>query len=569
MDYRRSSFILLIPLLLAACASPVTPPATTPPTSAPAETSPPTSTPILEPTAIPTTTPTATPTPTPTATPTPTPTPIPWTLEGAIEKLPEVYTEAVTPQTVEQYTQLLSAMPEEARWWITGMGWGLEDLELDANEVALLELLIEKNVPTAMSILTSPDIIDGVTWSEVTWAQGYEVESLAALLQDDIDELLTQGLLSDEGLAGINRLIEMAAANFEVAKGLYLIDNFGYPDQSLFWYAVPSYNTQLTMLGYLVQQGISDGYEIVAVSAGLAYGPMLTIYEDNLWSFVETYVEETISFYVGTDTLLRDRFEAPWQISDYPLEASVALVWGGPGSLYPGQITDWPGARRLAPSSILTIAQKRRLNESDWDWMMVSLPNMVEMREMMTSLLSTRGLGASEGLPDAAKFINDYIQPGCIGCPRMDYQEFDWGPQGRIITVEGRPIVPGSIGNMNWEWEQFKETGKFYGHSGDGYIVGYLQHSVGISAFQPRPIRHSIAPHVNAYYSSSEDKWYTTETYDRWPEVVRFGVNAIPFDQWHITQVFDVVYTSDLPKQIWLDGVPAGYIWRSPTEQYW
>jgi hypothetical protein len=99
------------------------------------------------------------------------------------------------PEIVEQYTQLLSALPEEAQWWITGMGWGLEDLVLDANEVALLELLAEKNVPTAMSILTSPDIIDGVTSGEVTWAQGYEVESLSALLQDDIDELLSQELL--------------------------------------------------------------------------------------------------------------------------------------------------------------------------------------------------------------------------------------------------------------------------------------------------------------------------------------------------------------------------------------
>lgn len=73
----------------------------------------------------------------------------------------------------------------------------------------LLELLAEKNVPMAMSILTSPDVIDGVTWGEVSWAQGYEVESLAVLLQDDIDALLVQELLTEKGPAGINELIEM------------------------------------------------------------------------------------------------------------------------------------------------------------------------------------------------------------------------------------------------------------------------------------------------------------------------------------------------------------------------
>lgn len=51
--------------------------------------------------------------------------------------LPEIYTEAVTPDNVEEYTQLLSVLPEEAQWWVTRTGWGLEDLVLDANEEAL------------------------------------------------------------------------------------------------------------------------------------------------------------------------------------------------------------------------------------------------------------------------------------------------------------------------------------------------------------------------------------------------------------------------------------------------
>jgi len=118
---RKVTLLVSFALLLSACQA-----------AAPA----PTPTGTLPPTATSTNTPT--PMSTSTQSSTPTPTPIPWILDDAIAKLPEVYTKAVSPKTVEQYTQLLSVLPKEAQRWITNMGWGLEDLKLDANEVMLL-----------------------------------------------------------------------------------------------------------------------------------------------------------------------------------------------------------------------------------------------------------------------------------------------------------------------------------------------------------------------------------------------------------------------------------------------
>jgi hypothetical protein len=503
-------------------------------------------------------------------------------LEGAIAKLPEVYTEAVTPETVEQYTKLLSALSEEAQWWITGMGWGLEDLALDANEVALLELLAEKNVPTGMSILTSPDVIDGVKWGEVTRAQGYEVDSLAALLKDDIDELLAEELLSDEGLAGINELIEMAGTNFEIAKGLYLIDNFGHPNAAMFTHQVPEYNTQLHVLGRLLELGVPEGYEVAAVAAGLDYGSLWTMADEDVRTLIPDYAHRVLGFQAETDDVLRQgRLEsnggktlfrpAAWQASDLPLEAQIALIWGAPGNYYSMSKEeaarigyDWDALKVKLWVGYREVFSGRPMSLVDFDFLFVDLSTL---EAISAHLLS------NDFLKDDLNSLSGSIYQFAMN----DNLDYIWPEELELVKTGGREVYNGYVCNMDWQWGQFKNFSRFVGGSGDAYIHTYFLKSVNVAGITP--VRNV---HQSGYYDCFDHMWKAS---DREIQVdpgirgrvdSRLGWNKVPWSNWHINPHPGNwtgrmrILTPLRGDVVWSTGIPHGYILRGDvSDEAW
>lgn len=85
--------------------------------------------------------------------------------------MPEVYTKEVSDSLVEEYKNLISKLPKDAQQWITGMGQFLDDKKISKSEKKLLELLVSRKDP--LIYLTSPRIIDGIWWGQVSAAAAF------------------------------------------------------------------------------------------------------------------------------------------------------------------------------------------------------------------------------------------------------------------------------------------------------------------------------------------------------------------------------------------------------------
>lgn len=555
IKYFRLLALIALIVSLVAC--------TSAPTSAPTTTPEPSPTPTLMATARPTETPTPTAkltyTPTPTATLTYTPTPVPWTLAEAVSKLPEFYTGALPQETIDEYTQLISALPEEAQWWITNMGWGIEDLVLDKNEIILLEYLATTNVPTALSILTRPDIIDGVTLGEVSWVRDYHVENTTASLQDDIDELLSQGLLSDKGLQGINLLLEMSSSDFEIIKSFFLVDNYGYPNSNMFLYPTPQYNTQLYFLGQLTELGVPEGYEVTALAAALCYGSLWTIADDEVRTYLPQYVHSMILFLAETDYFIQQN-DASWQAKDFPLEAQIALVWGAPGNYYPltkeeatnlgrqnEPFASWSGYRE--------VFSRRTMSYEDFNFVFIELSSLKEMREY---LLEQDILGPDPDILSGYIF-DEYMHN------RLDYQ---WEPVYQ--DIDGWKIYNSYICNIDWQWHRLNTGGKAIGGSGDAYIHTFLIKSLNLPGITP-----TFVVHQSGYYDHRGEIWTAStkeiriEKNDPRKIDTRLGWNKIPYDNFWLPTIRgnwsgrQRILMPSNPALVWGSGLPKGYIFRA------
>jgi len=425
-----------------------------------------------------------------------------------------------------------------------------------------------------MSILTTPIIIDGVTGGDLVWAKGYEVESLLALLKDDIDELLGQGLLSDEGLTGINQLIEMAAMNTEIAKGLYLIDNFGHPNQGWFQYTLPIFNTQLLILGELTELGIPPGYEVAAVAAALDYGSLWSISGEDVRKLIGSYAHEMLLFQAETDRILQEK-EVNWQATDWHLEAQIALVWGGPGNYQALSIEEAPAfgysinENKHGWLGFYHYYRKQPFGLNDWNWEMVSLERLKAMRTLL--LASERFF--SQNPEQFADNIEQYWYE-----ENLDYQ---YDPL--ILEIDGQHYYAAYLTNMNYEWDTFTERGKFIGNSGDGYIDDYLLRSLNWPG-----ITTSYIFHTGTYYFPSSDIWKATVYELRILEKgdwcrkdvldTRMGWNKVPFDNFFLDETIHPGNSTGRlqflkPMQaytVFSTGIPSGYIFRADvsTEAY-
>ncbi|GAH27195.1 unnamed protein product, partial [marine sediment metagenome] len=94
---------------------------------------------------------------------------------------------------------------------------------------------------------------------------------------DDLKELQEKGLFSEKAKQGLDRIVGLSEDDYEIRKGLYLINNFGHPNRGMFRYKVPSFNTQLFILGKLLEGGVPQDYERISIAASLVYGSVYTI----------------------------------------------------------------------------------------------------------------------------------------------------------------------------------------------------------------------------------------------------------------------------------------------------
>ena len=521
-----------------------------------------------------------------------TPTPVSWTLVRAIDNLPEVYSKSVTVETRDQYLQLVSALPKEIQVWIAGMGWGLEDMELDKNELALLEALAEKNTPSAMSIITNPSFLDGVLLSEVIWAQGYEVESLSELIQDDIDELLAGGLLSDNGREGIQSLLILAEENYEISKGIFLIANMGHPDQNKLHYKVPTFNTQLFMLGKLIDSGIPQGYEVIALAISLDYGNLYSIAGDDVARKFIDYAQAMMAFVAETDQILIQENFIDWQAKNYSLEMAIELVWGAPGKFYPWSKEQgwWDAWYQFS---------QRPMQSWEFDWLFTDISTLNSMRNWVleTGFLDLRieqdpaidndYLDYQTSYPDnydqtIDRFMANLADYFYIGNLSLDQSfnnaHFDYQFEEKVIDVDEKPINNRDIANPDWQWDTFQESGHLIGTCGDNaYMEAIIARSVNVSTNVMARINLDEIQHIIPIYLNPVDKVWRSSIYDSVrlelfedSNVIapfHYSSSQIPLSSDSVSErVFFGLIADSFDYSVQRRGIPQGYIFRrSPT----
>lgn len=495
--------------------------------------------------------------------PTTTPTPInalknSFSLDESLSLMPEATLGLVSVDQLNDYRELVSSLTPNAQRWIAEMGLFLENGKLDQNETSLLKSLVGKNDIGTLAILTNPGIIDGVSQEDLDNFKKFDSDSINELVANDLILLQSQGILSDDAILRLKVLItEAEKGDYQLIKGLLLIHNYGIPEKGRFKYQVPTYNTQMMVLGKLLEMGIPQEYEVTALAASLDYGSLWTISDEEVRAIIPDYAIRMIHHIMETDTLI-GKYGATWQAKNMPLEAQIAIVWGAPGNYYSlteleaksikmtiGPNKSWSGFREIFFSNPMT--------EESFNFIFVELKTLNEMREFVFK---------NWKLTDIHQVTDKVFRFAMQD--HLNYQKVPF-----IQKIDGRDIYNSYICNMNWEWQTFKNSGNFLGSNGDGYIVEYFYNSINLPGITPSFWLHQSGyfdPNSNLFKASDAEVngWDKNKLID-----TRMGWNKIPFDNFRLLP-FPGNFSgrprlfSPMPAdKVWGPGIPAGYIYRA------
>lgn len=507
-------------------------------------------------------------------------------LSKALDKMPEFYTEELCDDLRMQYSDLVSALSIDAQKWIVSTGRFLEDKRLDENEVELLRVLSAKEDP--LFYLTMPEIMYGVSSYDVsrverdnTCPQGY------MYLGEDVETLEKRGLISVAARESLDQLILLARDDYELRKGLYLINHFGYPRATATEYAKPDFNTQLFLLGSLLESGVPPGYERLAVAAALAYGTLITIGDEEVQDVIPEYIHSLLEFIADTDNIVKAE-GAHWQAKYYPLDAAIMLVWGAPATSH------WTD-KFSHPLFWTDVFISRQMNLEDFRWHFVSIDTLVEKREWMVGMgfvdLTVKDPAIDMGwvrhsfrgeynnrVDVLMDMLNDYLYFG--------KNHFGGNPR-QIINVDGRDVIAGAINNPDWHWRQFLRTGMFHGTCGENTTAeAMLSKAIGIASchgfiYASEP-EGGVYTHTIIRYYDAIDRmlrttpcqtyFYETTGHSGSPPVSHDGYIYIPWDNFYASRQIQanrykfsiLIYQRDpeTPYTAFAKGHPAGYVFR-------
>ena len=500
-------------------------------------------------------------------------------LEIAINKMPEFYAEEVWGDVKVQYEDLISQLPLDAQRWITDTGQFMEDKSIGSEEINLVEVLTCKEDP--LFYLIRPQIVDRVTSKEVseveedsTQPQGY------MYLEDDVKHLKNMGLFSDNAEQALIRVIELANDDYELRKGLYLMKHYGHPKATVFRYEVPGYNTQLFVLGKLLEKGIPEGYERVALAAALDYGSLITIGDRQVRETVPDYAYNMLKFIAETDEVVEGA-GGNWQAKDYPLEAGFGLVWGAPATTYWGS--------KKGPIWWCDVFRSRRMAVEDFNWLFIEIDTLRSMQEWMIKKgfvdLSVRDPGIDrEGvtLRFPTEYYDDTIDK--LMAKLNDYLYFGrrhiTGNPNELVDVEGRKVLAGSISNPDWQWSHFLEAGDFYGTCGeDTTAENMMAKSIGVSCYHgfifARKDGHIYTHTIIRYYNPIDGAlkttpcqayFYETTGHKGSPPVSHDGCMYVPWNNFYkFREKWGTFHHRDCDSEytVYAKGFPLGYVLRN------
>ncbi|MFA5222446.1 MAG: hypothetical protein WC391_09210 [Methanoregula sp.] len=392
----------------------------------------------------------------------------PYDYRARLPELPEIRSGDMDPATAARYRDLIDTLNKKdpgAAQWAVGMGLFAEDRKISGAENKFVDVVVKKDDP--MRILVTKWAMDGVGDSEAGWAADASFPAGDyGYLTDDMQVIESaKGPVDPKAKEALKSIISTSAGDYELRKGLYLIDEYGVPDKTRFTYPVPAYNTQLSvLLDLLNTSDVSPGYYRVALAAGIDYGAVETIGNPDVRAYLPGYVKDQVAYTVETDRLLKEK-GVSWQAADYPLEADMILLWGAAGTMrpypytrndekYPPDYQPWkhPSWESEFYHSPMEIA--------DFEWSFVSLTTLREMRDEMVQ----HGI-----LPT----LTEYIAAGYKG-KYNEYRDVKTNFRSILNTTAGTQIYSRDRTNVNLDWENYQKTGVFDSacYSGDLFFHG-------------------------------------------------------------------------------------------------
>lgn len=183
-------------------------------------------------------------------------------------------------------------------------------------------------ISTAAQATTTGTTVAPIQW--ITVGQVKPINYYLTLLESNGTEPYVQlarelrklpDLTNASAVAKITYLA-LNATNPEVKEAFQLMLNGGTPDPRDFRYVVPNYNTELEVLYWLACQSELKKDDTLALAIGMVDGFQVTMGNEQVRKAVYEDVNKRLLFFREID----DLEHVPYRLSDYPLEALVALV---------------------------------------------------------------------------------------------------------------------------------------------------------------------------------------------------------------------------------------------------
>ncbi len=459
----------------------------------------------------------------------------------ALESAPEIVGGVLSPADRERYVRLVAALRTRdatAADWLASTGLFLRDGRLDDQEVQTLEMLLRTKGQPLWYVMHARTL-DGITPQDFDYFKATVATPTDNwYLEDDIRGLQEFQLLSQEGQRSLQRIFARARDDPEIQKGLYLINALGPPDTRAFKYPVPSFNTQLYLLARLLEQGVPGEYERAATAAALVYGSLVTLSDQEARLAVVDYAAERVRFLIDTDVLLAAA-GVHWRSTDYPLEALMAVLWGGQAAAYPD-----PQQPLAKAPPLIEATSQRPLTRKDLDRLLVRVDNLRQMQDEMmpVAIEQTRDEAA------AAELIEQW-----------------WSTDRRDDPDQGGP-------DLNQQWGRFRAGHGFAGGAEAAYVLQGLAASINLplpwaqlwygqnGQLQVVPYGLRLDPKSRTLQLGNSALRATAKLPAEAKAVLVWW--RVPWDNWHLSIEVRSCQTEPLPFSVWRNGIPSGYLIR-------
>jgi len=507
-------------------------------------------------------------------------------------KMPEVYAMGASFENSSQFIELVERIKNkdyDAARWVLETGLFMEDKSISETEKQFIDIV--QNKSDLLRILVSKNVIDGIDNKDFYWGKDFNPQKGEySYLTDDLYNLpdIKDGIneKEKEAMNEFKEFIESSKTDYELRKGLYLIDEYGIPDQSMFKYDLPNYNTQLQVLLYLLEdRNVSEEYRIIALATAIDYGAVIAIGDEKVKQQVRIYVPETIDFIIETDEIIKDN-GADWQAKHYTLEADIGLVWGAPATLF------WNCQKE--PLFWYDIFRNRQMNIEDFNWFFVENDTLKDMQGWMIKK-GFIDLSVEDSTIDMQHITNEFPIEYTDKIDKLmaklnDYLYFGKkhirSNPNELVDVEGKKVLAGSIFNPDWQWKHFIGTGEFYGTCGeDTTAENMLAKSIGVSCYHgfifAMKNEHIYTHTIIRYYNPLDDMlkttpcqiyFYETTGHEGSPPVSHDGCIYIPWDNFYrltkihkSTENWNIFYhrNDKIPYTTYSNGFPPSYIFRN------